>query len=127
MKHMLACFPDAVRLNAPDWFLSLRIPRMEPVTIVCPLSMIGKLRKYDDENGLPRPMRLVVPMDCHIGDVHPPVGEFLAVTPFGSYLTTTTKFKPSYFVPTSMEQDSDCTCTECHFGCFPCRDHLLPL
>ena len=119
LEHLLNCFPGHVRLNAPDWFLSLKQGDIYSVVIL--YSQLDELRKCHKASPLPIPNRLFVYMDAPIGKYRLPSCDFHAITPYGCFRITARKEEPKGFEPDSSSKDN--RCPECHLSRWPCEQH----
>ena len=123
LSHVLKCFPDAIRLQSDDWYLSLKIPGADGATVVCPLSRLDDLREI--HKNLPRPLSLVLLADCHLGQTRLPSSGFCLITPYGCFDINADVSYLKGFVPQASDKGSGCV--ECELGGWPCRVHMLSL
>jgi hypothetical protein len=121
LNHLIPCFPNSTRLNAPDWYLNLK--QDDSYNICVRLSDMDKLR---DTEGLPKSFRLFVIIDTHFGKVKPPKSIWWAITPYGIYRMKTKENEPEGFKPVSSTKKGT-NCTECHMNMWPCERHLIDI
>lgn len=110
---------DAVRLDSPDWFALLKVENIHYVIV--PYSMMGRLRKHDSKNALPRPLKAVLCMDRPFGKLRLPSGEFFAATPYGTFRVSSS---PVSLFGKPADEGVSSDCTECHFSRWPCEKHI---
>ena len=109
-------FKDHIRLNAPDYILSLKLNDTHKV--VCRYSDYKKLKEYHKVSPFPLPTKLYLILDDNLGKHGIPKVGFIIITSYGMYEINIQKLKVDW------ETVPFADCTACSFGGVICEKHI---